>query len=77
MLDEPLGMALKDNVKARQLMADGTYVHVAAPTDSVPVRSQLALLELARRSTSPPAEPVIRHVASPLEKAPPGPSSAA
>ncbi|MBL9037073.1 MAG: polyphosphate kinase 1 [Archangium sp.] len=69
LLDEPLGLGLKDNTKARQLMPDGTYVPIPLQLDAPTVRSQVALLELARRSgTSVPTEPVIRHMASPLEK---------
>ena len=75
LLDEPLGIGLRDNVKARQLTADGTYLPVVAAPEAPPIRSQIVLLDLARRVT--PTEPVIRHVASPLDKAPPGPSSAA
>jgi polyphosphate kinase len=48
LLDEVLGVALRDNVKARQLLVDGSYVPVGR--DSAPVRSQGLLMELARRS---------------------------
>ncbi len=69
-LDEVLGVGLKDNVKARQLMPDGTYALVPTGTEATPVRSQAVLLELARRGPTLPIEPVLRHIASPLEKAP-------
>lgn len=64
-LDEVLAVGFKDNVKRRQLLADGSYVPVPQAPDSPPVRSQAVLLELARR-TQTPVEPLIRHVASPL-----------
>jgi polyphosphate kinase len=53
MLDEVLGIGLRDNVKARRLTPDGTY----GPIDGydggngVPaVRSQAVLMEAARRA---------------------------
>jgi len=57
-------------VKARQLTADGTYVPVPLQLDGQTVRSQALLLELAKRSGMGGPEPVLRHVASPVEKAP-------
>lgn len=64
LLDEVLGVALKDNVKARRLQRDGTYAPVGQ--DGAPVRSQMVLLELARRVTDPkPIESLIRHAAAP------------
>lgn len=64
LLDEVLGVGLKDNVKARRLQRDGTYVPVGQ--EGAPVRSQGVLLELARRVADPkPIESLIRHVAAP------------
>jgi len=64
LLDEVLGVGLKDNVKARRLQRDGSYVPVAQ--EGAPVRSQMVLLELARRVADPkPIESLIRHVAAP------------
>jgi polyphosphate kinase len=64
LLDEVLGVALKDNVKARRLQRDGSYVPVGQ--DGAPVRSQMVLLELARRMADPkPIESLIRHAAAP------------
>ncbi|ADO74666.1 polyphosphate kinase 1 [Stigmatella aurantiaca] len=64
LLDEVLGVALRDNAKARRLQRDGTYVPVER-TGS-PVRSQMVLLELARRvADSKPIESLMRHVAAP------------
>jgi polyphosphate kinase len=63
-LDEALGMSLKDNVKARRLQRDGSYVPVGQ--DGAPVRSQTVLLEMARRVADPkPIESLIRHAAAP------------
>jgi polyphosphate kinase len=81
LLDEVLGVALKDNVKARRLQRDGTYVPV--PQEGPPVRSQMVLLELARRVADPkPIESLIRHVAAPelptetlRPSTPPGPAA--
>jgi polyphosphate kinase len=67
LLDEVLGIGFKDNVKARQLTSDGTYVPVPLQLDGQTVRSQMALLELARRGGEPKVtEPVLRHVVSPV-----------
>jgi polyphosphate kinase len=52
-LDEILGNALADNVKARALQPDGSYVRVAPGTHgtgSAPLRSQERFMALARRS---------------------------
>jgi polyphosphate kinase len=72
-VDEILGIALADNVKARRLCADGTYVRVrpetpangggngaaaAAPAGKALVRSQYRFMELAReKAQSVPALP--------------------
>jgi polyphosphate kinase len=70
-LDEVLGVGLKDNVKARQLMPDGTYAPVRVGVEAPLIRSQTVLLELARRGPQTPIiEPVLRHIASPIEKIP-------
>jgi polyphosphate kinase len=64
LLDEVLGVSLKDNVKARRLERDGTYVPVGQ--DGAQVRSQMVLLELARRAADPkPIESLMRHAAAP------------
>jgi polyphosphate kinase len=49
-VDEILGIALGDNVKARRLQADGTYVRVRHDPASgkPPLRSQYRFMELAR-----------------------------
>jgi polyphosphate kinase len=55
LLHEAFEIPLQDNVKARALQPDGTYLAVDA-AGAAPFRSQSALLELARRvvsSTSP------------------------
>jgi polyphosphate kinase len=71
LLDEVLGIGLKDNVKARQLTNEGAYVPVPLLLDGQTVRSQMALLELARRGAEPKTEqPMLRHVASPVATAP-------
>jgi len=52
-LDEVVGMALADNVKARRLLPDGTYVRVELADGATPIRSQTALLHLAHMSQNP------------------------
>jgi polyphosphate kinase len=61
-LDEVLGVALKDNVKARRLQPDGTYLPV--PLEGQSIRSQAVLLELARRGQAA-VEPLLRQLAAP------------
>lgn len=63
LLDEVLGIGLRDNVKARRLMPDGTYVQIEAVGPEV--RSQMVTLEASRRGNDPKSEPLIRHVAAP------------
>jgi polyphosphate kinase len=64
LLNEVLGTQLQDNVKAHRLTADGTYVRV--PAGETAVRSQVALLETARRAAQTRViEPMIRQVAAP------------
>jgi polyphosphate kinase len=76
LLDEVLGSALRDNVKARRLKSDGTYEPV--PPVEPAVRSQTLLLDTVRRVAEPPppGETVLRHVAAPQVTAlPVGPTS--
>jgi polyphosphate kinase len=47
-VNEILGITLADNVKARRLLADGTYVRVRPEGGAVPVRSQYRFMEIAR-----------------------------
>jgi len=51
LLDEVLGVALRDNTKARRLNPDGSYTRVE--TQGKAVRSQMALAELARAQDLP------------------------
>ncbi len=70
-LEEVLGLGFKDNVKARQLTVDGTYLPAPLQLDAQTVRSQALQLELARRApVEHKLEPVIRHVASPVGEKP-------
>src|SRR4029077_19418529 len=55
-IDEILGIALTDNVKARSLRPDGSYVRVEAGKPSI--RTQVRFMELAReKAQSGPALP--------------------
>jgi polyphosphate kinase len=64
LLDEILGLAMKDSVKARQLRVDGKYQRAEARLP--PVRSQEALIEAARKGAQPSSRaPVIRQVPAP------------
>ena len=47
LIDEILAISLADNVKARELMSDGSYRRVQAGLDQPRVRSQERFLELA------------------------------
>jgi polyphosphate kinase len=63
-LNEVLGLALRDNVKARCLQPDGTYTRVTSLEPLI--RCQYELIDLARSSVAPKAlEPVIRQAAAP------------
>jgi polyphosphate kinase len=50
MIDEIMRILLSDNVKARQLQADGTYRRVSPGDGELPVRSQAIFQTLARGS---------------------------
>jgi len=59
LLNEVLALALRDNVKARRLQPNGSYL--PAEATSPPLRSQQALLEIARGNAEPPRhDPSIR-----------------
>src|SRR5205085_6947745 len=71
LIDEILKTALSDNVKARELLSDGSYRRVKAAANDPLVRSQQRFLELAEASSRqqtvaltpaeiPPAPPVPR-----------------
>jgi polyphosphate kinase len=70
-LDEVLGIALRDCVKAKRLLSDRSYV--AVEPGSVAVRSQMILLDRARRAADASTEAVLRHAAAP--EAPTSPRS--
>ncbi|HEY6785023.1 MAG TPA: polyphosphate kinase 1 [Gemmatimonadales bacterium] len=66
-VNDILRLVLADNVKARELLADGTYRRRAAANGETPVRSQVALQLLAREAsrekksdTRPKLVPVVR-----------------
>jgi polyphosphate kinase len=67
LLDEVLGLALRDNVKARKLQTNGVDAVPAPPDENAQrVRSQGELLQSARQaSQTVRIEPVIRHSAAP------------
>ena len=54
-VDEVLGMALNDNVKARRILPDGQSERIQRKEGELPLRSQMALLEIAARP-EPPTE---------------------
>jgi polyphosphate kinase len=54
LIDEILKTTLADNVKARELLADGTYRRVTPAAGDAPVRSQQRFLELAEASARQP-----------------------
>jgi len=59
---EVFGISFNDNVKARELLVDGTYRRV--PTVPPPIQSQVMLLEAARHH-SEVGKQVIRHSSAP------------
>jgi len=70
LLDEVLGVGLRDDVKATELRPDGSYVAVGH--DGEPrLRSQMLFLEKAHKQETAKPEGVMRHVAAPET---PGPS---
>jgi polyphosphate kinase len=69
LLEEVLGVSLRDNMKARVLRRDGTYAPVEVEEGAPLVRSQYLQLELARRRGEDKAiESLMRHVAAPSER---------
>lgn len=59
LVHEYMGMQLHDNVKARSLTSDGTWVPVERTGGEKPFNSQEALLERAYRNAEAAPEPVI------------------
>jgi polyphosphate kinase len=57
-LDDVLGLAFRDTVKARVLLADGSYIRV--PAGDPPLRSQVALMDLAREPAEPKPDTPLR-----------------
>ena len=63
-VDEILGIALADNVKARVLRSDGTYERLqpgTGGTGTAPLRSQERYMALARRANAAEPAPVSTH----------------
>ena len=56
LVHEYMGMQLRDNVKARRLTSDGTWVPVERKEDEKPFNSQEALLERAYRNAEADTE---------------------
>jgi polyphosphate kinase len=48
LVDEILAVSLADNVKARQLLPDGSYERIKPPSEQAAVRSQQRFVQLAR-----------------------------
>ncbi len=63
-MDEILMTYLKDNVKARLMQSDGSYLRIRPREGERPVRSQSELIEIARRGgvKSPPYEELVRRI---------------
>jgi polyphosphate kinase len=61
-MNEVLGLALRDNVKARRLSVDGSYRRVVGGEG---IRSQERLRTMARAPRDAPARPIIRQVPAP------------
>src|SRR6185436_6742780 len=67
-IDEILRILLSDNVKARQLQPDGTYVRVAPGEGELPIRSQVIFQTLARGSTRESGEIALQFMPPPETK---------
>jgi polyphosphate kinase len=63
-VDEILRILLSDNVKARQLQADGSYARVAPADGELPIRSQIIFQSLARGSARESGEHPLQFVPS-------------
>ncbi|MFH1910699.1 MAG: hypothetical protein ABIK91_01535, partial [Pseudomonadota bacterium] len=63
-MDEILMTYLKDNVKARLMQADGSYVRVKPKDGEKPIRSQSELIAIDRKGglKSPPYEELVRKI---------------
>ncbi|MFN3242609.1 MAG: polyphosphate kinase 1 [Planctomycetota bacterium] len=59
-IEEVLGMALKDNVKARRIRPDGQSERIARPVGELPLRSQMALLEMTMRKVDDAGATAVR-----------------
>jgi polyphosphate kinase len=64
LIDEILRTYLNDNVKARLMQPDGSYVRTAPKEGARPVRSQSALIAIAREGgvKSPPYEELVKKI---------------
>ena len=62
LIDELLPVVLNDNVKARQLQADGTYTRVTRADGQDVLRSQAVFQSLARESAREAADSALRFV---------------
>lgn len=61
-LADSLSVVLSDNIKARQLQADGSYARLAPTEGKDPVRSQVVFLSQARESAREAADSALRFV---------------
>ncbi len=63
-MDEIMMTHLKDNVKARLMQPDGSYLRIRPKEGERPVRSQNEFIEIARRGgvKSPPYEELVRKI---------------
>jgi polyphosphate kinase len=63
-IDEILVTYLNDNVKARLMQADGSYVRMTPKEGAKLVRSQSALIAIARKGglKSPPYEELVKKI---------------
>lgn len=68
LVHEYMGVQLRDNVKARSLTSDGTWVPVERKEGEKPFNSQEALLERAYRNAEAAPEPVIEAKPAPAPK---------
>ncbi len=72
-IHEILAICLSDNMKSRELLADGTYRRVQREANQPALRSQERFLELAQQSAQKRAAETVPHIHPVLAPKPPSP----
>ena len=75
-IEEILGFSLRDNVKAREVLPDGTHQRVVPSNGEAPFRSQMAFIEAAARRKAETKDDLTRLVERRRRRKTPGGESA-